>query len=353
MADCEMAWLIGSQDSHSGGVTGATDGGSVVRVNADVARQRTVPRWLATASHQCGLINISQLRAAGIERNGLQSLCAAHRLQGLLPGVYAIPGHPHSWWRDAWALHLWAGDGSALSGAAAARCFGIDGFGKASLELSMTGRKRHYGMALPSRRAYSVRRVDRHLLAQIVRVDGLPVTDLPRTFIDLAGRRDLRAARLLDQSLARGMCDLGRFCLLVEEQWMRGRRGVAVARDLLLPRLEGQGPTDSELENEALRLIKRIGLPPPAVGHPVEMPWGLIHIDLAYPEIRFGIELDGYAWHSGTEEFERDRERDNYLALRDWRIIRLTWSKLRWDRSASEGLVRDLYHSLTAKWRGP
>ena len=40
------------------------------------------------------------------------------------------------------------------------------------------------------------------------------------------------------------------------------------------------------------------------------------------------VEVDGRAWHSTAQRFQRDRTRQNMLANGDWHILRFTWEDL-------------------------
>jgi len=40
------------------------------------------------------------------------------------------------------------------------------------------------------------------------------------------------------------------------------------------------------------------------------------------------VEVDGYAYHSHRNAFERDRRRDADLAAAGYRVIRVTWRQL-------------------------
>jgi very-short-patch-repair endonuclease len=40
------------------------------------------------------------------------------------------------------------------------------------------------------------------------------------------------------------------------------------------------------------------------------------------------IEADGFAFHSGSEEFQIDRERQNVIVLHGWQVLRFTWLDL-------------------------
>lgn len=53
------------------------------------------------------------------------------------------------------------------------------------------------------------------------------------------------------------------------------------------------------------------------------IPGRRFEIDLALPDIRFGIEVDGWQYHGKYKEsFLRDREKDWLAALAGWQIVR-------------------------------
>ncbi len=54
----------------------------------------------------------------------------------------------------------------------------------------------------------------------------------------------------------------------------------------------------------------------------------LAEIDFAEPRLRLAIEIDGRAFHSDHHSFEKDRARQNMLALRGWTVLRFTWERL-------------------------
>jgi very-short-patch-repair endonuclease len=49
-----------------------------------------------------------------------------------------------------------------------------------------------------------------------------------------------------------------------------------------------------------------------------------IILDLAQPEIRFGIEVDHTSWHGGRLETQRDKARDREAMRVGWQIARVT-----------------------------
>lgn len=52
--------------------------------------------------------------------------------------------------------------------------------------------------------------------------------------------------------------------------------------------------------------------------HPV----GKYRIDFAIPELKFGIEIDGLAYHNGQDSFMKDRSRQREIESQGWRIVR-------------------------------
>ncbi len=51
-------------------------------------------------------------------------------------------------------------------------------------------------------------------------------------------------------------------------------------------------------------------------------------LDLAFPDVLLAIEIDGWAWHSDPERFQRDRRRQNLLVATGWTVLRFTWADL-------------------------
>jgi very-short-patch-repair endonuclease len=51
-------------------------------------------------------------------------------------------------------------------------------------------------------------------------------------------------------------------------------------------------------------------------------------VDMAWPERRLVVELDGYAFHRHRAAFEADRERDSDLQLAGYRVLRITHRRM-------------------------
>src|SRR5262249_7745140 len=149
------------------------------------------------------------------------------------------------------------GDGAVLSHLSAAAQWGL---------LEDRGGRTHVTVA---RRPRSGKTVSAHAVRRLPHEDwtvnnGIPVTTVPRTVLDLAGMttRDVSAAalrRAVSQALLLDRANLGR----LREQIARDRSRPGVAR--LAKLLEaGAAPTRSVLEDRLLALVRAAKLPEPS-----------------------------------------------------------------------------------------
>jgi very-short-patch-repair endonuclease len=82
--------------------------------------------------------------------------------------------------------------------------------------------------------------------------------------------------------------------------------------------------TESELEDQFLRLCDRFAIPRPAVGVTVE---GL-KVDFLWRHERLVAETDGWRWHGARGARERDHRRDITLQLRGFRVVRFSFRRI-------------------------
>lgn len=322
-----------------------------------IALSPCINRWMsqqspdavcaAMARDQRAVFSRAQALAAGLSPSELKYRLCSKRLERVYASVYCAAGTPASWERDMMAVHLWAGDQSCVSHRAAARLLGFRGFQNAPLELSTVHNRRPPTTRLGDR-AVTVHRVDEHLLPEISRVGDFPCTSVRRTLVDLAGTKHPFTESSLDLALLRQQTDVGAVWLLLEREWMHGRRGVRILRDLLISRTAGLAPTHSELEVRTKRLLQRAGMPPPRQQFPVQLRDAVIHVDFAYPEIKLAIEADSHAYHLNGKAFELDRRRDNEMDAIGWDVLRFTWAMLRFDSAYVLSLLEPYAHRLAS-----
>jgi very-short-patch-repair endonuclease len=96
------------------------------------------------------------------------------------------------------------------------------------------------------------------------------------------------------------------------------------------------------LEAKVWFLLLRSGVPRPVRQHWVVVPGGRYRLDFAWPELRVGLECDGWAHHGDRVAFGKDRDRFAELAAARWRVLPVTWRAcsrdpervIRWIRDA-------------------
>lgn len=175
---------------------------------------------------------------------------------------------------------------------------------------------------------------------EVTEVEGISVSRLPRTLLDLAR---LLSHRELEQALARA--ERARFPMgeLMELLDRYGNRpGARKLRTLLdNGRL---ALTRSEAEERFLALIRKAQLNPPKVN----VSLAGYEVDFAWRAERVIVEVDGYEFHSSLSKFEGDRHRDATLAAKGFLVMRVTWHQL--SREPEAMLVR-LAQALAARAR--
>lgn len=170
-------------------------------------------------------------------------------------------------------------------------------------------------------------------------VRGLPVTTAARTILDLAHDRPIwRLEALLLAARQRGLLDMAQ---LVDQYERRpGLAGAAAFR--AASRLLTEDDADSILERRARRALKQAGLDPSDAPHPVDCGQRTLHVDVAFPTERVGVECDGFAYHGPEESraFEGDRHRWRLIQDAGWRLTWLTWTRLHRDEDDFVAEVR-------------
>jgi hypothetical protein len=241
-------------------------------------------------------------------------------------GVYRSAFVAPSWRADLMAAHLGT-PGSAVGFEAASELHTLSGAPRGRRTL-IVPRHDHHTDALAAIHE-STDLTAQHLTI----VDGLPVTTVARTLIDLAAvLRPARLGRVLDDALNRRKVEFGEVCGLYQSLRRRGKRGFRNLAALLDERGDGMALSESELEARFRELVTRAGLPLPS--WQVEVPWRsaiIGRVDAAYLDARVIIELDGRRWHGREQYVDRDTRRDHEAVLHGWRVFRFTWQQVVFD----------------------
>ncbi|HEX8688766.1 MAG TPA: DUF559 domain-containing protein [Solirubrobacterales bacterium] len=158
-------------------------------------------------------------------------------------------------------------------------------------------------------------------------LNGIPVTTVPRTILDLAAvatRREVE--RAFNEVEVRQLTDRLSIPDLLARH--RGRRGTGVLRAMLGDRTAFSGVTRNDFEERFARFVDDHGLPRPRFNADLAVGGRFFVVDCLWAEQRLVVELDGRVAHGTRQAFEADRERDRLLQAAGWRVVRITWRQL-------------------------
>jgi very-short-patch-repair endonuclease len=271
------------------------------------------------AARQHALVTYAQARAAGLGDHGIVLRLRSGRWRRIRRGVFAIAGAPATWEQSVLAAVLEAGPGAVASHATAAAIWGLPGVDRERIEI--TTDRPHWSRV----RGVRSHRTVAWLAAEHTLRHDIAVTTVARTIVDLSGRFGVAAlGRITDHGLRHGylLLDELRKCVggLPSAPGRRPSRVHAVLRR----RLKGYQPGESDLETRFARALVAGGLPEPIQQHRIRVANRRYRLDLAYPDQRVAIEIDGWEPHRGRSAFDSDRVRANHLVASGWNLLRFT-----------------------------
>lgn len=235
-----------------------------------------------------------------------------------LPTVRRLVGTPSTPMSRMMALSLFADDRGFVSGMTAARAAGITCVPSTYFELLVPERLTPELPPWVSLTRSSWRLADDLL----VMANGLRVSAPMRTLFRCAVTcSDVRFEKIAEQMWHRELItpdDAAGYLQIVRR---RGRGGVARFERWLEGTSARTRPSQSGLEVDLAAALARVPIPTPCRQYPVTLLSGeTIHLDLAWPDVRFGAEPGANWWHGGNQGTRRDRARDRACDEVGWRI---------------------------------
>ena len=302
----------------------------VLEVSGDIHGQRQAPDRAVgeIAARQYGVIARHQLGELGLSEHAVESRLRSGRLLLLHRGFYAV-GHSCLSARAHWmAAVLACGEGAVLSHRSAAALWGLRATDGKLVDVTAPtlGRRSHLGLAVHTAR--SLRPQDR------ATVDGIPVTSLARTLLDVAS---LLNARQLERAFEAGerlrILDMRELHELAARS--HGHHGLKAFRGLI----DDHDPvpeTRSDLERDFVDFCADHGLPRPVFNVAVE---GFM-VDALWPSQCLVAELDSWGFHATRTAFESDRARDAALQLAGYNVVRITSWRMSRDAEGAAATIR-------------
>ena len=295
-----------------------------------MAGMQVLEEW---AKKQFGVVSRPQVAAALKHRSCIRSKVHTGELERVHERAYRLRGAPETWERSAMEALFIGGDGSALSHQTAAWLHGLDGFSRPKiLDVSVVG-------GLPRARELVNFHRWRGGRGRPVLRNGLPVTSLERTVVDLAGVLTPEALELALDSAQRKYRKFPTWLdKHVKPIKRRGTPGLTALIELIALR-GGDGPTDSPLEVKVLRRLRKAGLVAHLKQFEVYELNGdyVMRLDFCWPHLKVALHVDSYLWHSQRERFDRDARQRSRLSALGWRTITVTHNTL-----ADDGWLNDL-----------
>ncbi len=288
---------------------------------------------LATGQH--GVVSTAQLAPLGYSPSSAAKAAQVKRLHRVHRSVYAVGHRRLDWHGWCWAAVLgaephetdevvWPAVASHLS---AAYLWDLLRYRPETMHVTAPTRRR-------AKRRFKV-----HFSSILAAEDrgvreGLPVTALPRTLLDLAiTARPEQMEGYLERAEERHLFDLAAVeGLLARCGGHRGRGRLARAIAIYRP---DPAFTRSRFERRFRQLVIAAGIPAPSMNFNVAE----FELDAYWPELRFAVELDLFETHGSRAAFERDRRRQEELKLIGIEMIRIT--KPRLDREP-DAVIRNL-----------
>ena len=273
---------------------------------------------LARAQH--GAVSYEQLESLGVPgrtvRRWVKSTWrVAH------PGVLVNSCVPESFAQRCWAALLAAGTPSAVSHEAAARLHRLKGFSGAGIVLNAPHGDHH---RIAGARVHQIADMFR-LPDHVTRVDGLPVSTVARTLVDLGAVAHIARLRVaMDDAFDNRrttVADVGR---VMTEIARRGKRGMRPVARCLSRHEPGPAVPRSHLERALVSLMKEHGEPLP--NFQARLPGrGVIDglVDGMYEDAKLIIEGDGRRWHARISALSRDHLRDSEAAAAGYLTLRV------------------------------
>jgi very-short-patch-repair endonuclease len=261
---------------------------------------------------QAGVISRTQAMAVGLTGAQVDRRVTTGRWEVLHPGVYLAAEHEYTVEARVRSAALYAGERATVTGVAAAWWHGLWPYPPDTVEITIPTRRRV--------RPAPMIRIRRRDLDWRDRVETrhLWVTEPALTALEAAVALGKRGPELLDRALQRRV----RFQTVYRAHCRNlGSRGSGTAGTLLAAAADRAA---SQAERLIIKLLRNAGIGGWERGYWISG----YEVDLAFPELRIAVEVDGWAWHVDVERFGRDRRKQNALEVAGWTVLRFTWHDL-------------------------
>ena len=279
---------------------------------------------------QEGVVGLWQLLELGLGAGAIKHRLRIGRYIAIYPGVYAVGHAKLSRLGRLWAAMLAGGPGALLSHQTAGNEWAVLLSPNAALiHVTTVHRRRRRLGNIVFHRTKQIHPNDRDTC------NGIPITSVPRTLLDLAESVPAnRLRRAFEKSIHIGLFDKTALDELLQRS--HGRHGIKPLTALAATSLEEPPELRSDLEHRFRELCEQHNLPVPnfnvdILGHCVDAYW---------PNEHLVVEVDSWEFHSSREAFEADRTRDRELQVAGISVMRVTDRALERESGVVAGQIR-------------
>lgn len=268
----------------------------------------------------------------------VHSRTRAGTLHRIHRGVYAV-GHPPTTREAHWlAAVLACGPGSLLAYASAGALWGVRASAAALIDVVSPTRAGRTRDGIRVHRGAKLTDADRALR------NGIPVTALPRTIIDLATVLNHDALEYaIHRAESKRLVTVGELHQALHR--LRGHPGTGPVRGIVGdPWHALEARTRGRKERRFLAICREHGVEPPRVNEWIALPIasGGFEVDFHWPERGLVVEVDERASHDTVRAFRNDRARDRLLGDAGWRVIRFAEEELSDAAAVADAVLRAL-----------
>jgi very-short-patch-repair endonuclease len=266
------------------------------------------------------VVSRHQLLGIGMGREAIQHRIASGRLHPIFAAAYAV-GHEDISREGRWmAAVLASGPEAVLSHWSAAALWMIRPNSRTTIDVTCLQKSRSWA---------GIKRHHKALPADEVTIEeGIPVTTVPRTILDLAATEPLDVVKaLLREMEYRELWGALSLRDLIDRY--PGRRGIRKVKAALEGvKDEPVGERKSPLEDRFAPFLRAHHLPLPHFNDPITVGTKTFKVDCHWPALRQIVELDGWQGHKSRTAFREDRARDRILHVHHYTVTHLTWNQL-------------------------
>ena len=288
------------------------------------------------AQQRSGLVLLDDLKQLHFSPSAITRLVSRGILRRVHRGMVYALSDEHLNFEAEIAAACFAVPESWASGVSAAQYWGMRRVPRDRVEISVNT-KFH-----PNLTGVRIRRVNLPEPEIVTSIHGWSVSSPQQTLFEIALEVDDRTLlSAYEDCLNRELVTMSSVREFGSRAVKMGRHGSARFRRVILGRPDEIPFAMSHPELELAKALENYD-PLWLRQFPILMPGGFtIHVDIARPDIKLGVEVDG-GLHDTPLEIHRDKMRDLHAAALGWQIIRLTTADIETNLKASVALVLEI-----------